>query len=207
MSGVPETAPARRRQEDRREEAKARILDAAVRLTAEKGLDNFTLAEVGEAAGYSRGLPGHYFGSKDELLIAIARHVVHSFRSRFRAGNSVGEGLDSLIALVEFYFHVSEEDLTRTRALHRVLAKALDNAGLAALLTKLNRRSRDGFGFEITAGVASGAIRKDVDVESLAVIILATLRGVNALCLLDPGIDQAAVRRTFVDMLRRSLAA
>ena len=42
----------RRTQEERREEAERRILDAATRLIADKGLDAFTLADVGEAAGF-----------------------------------------------------------------------------------------------------------------------------------------------------------
>ena len=55
--------PSPRTQSDRRDTAEARILDAALRIVAERGTDGMTLAEVGEAAGYSRGLPAHYFGS------------------------------------------------------------------------------------------------------------------------------------------------
>lgn len=195
----------RRRQEDRREEAKTRILEAAVQLLAQKGFD-FTLAEVGEAAGYSRGLPAHYFGSKDDLLYAIARHVVRTFREKFAAGHRSGEGLESLIALVEFYFLLADEDPTNSSALHHVLAQALDNEGLRGLLVGLNRGSRNGFKLEIETGIAAGDIREDVDAPALAALILATLRGVNALSLIDSSLDRAAVRRAFVDMLRRALA-
>ena len=48
----------RRSQAQRRDEAERRLLSAAVRLVGERGLERITLAEVGEAAGYSRGLPG-----------------------------------------------------------------------------------------------------------------------------------------------------
>ena len=49
MSAVAASSVApkqRRTQAERREEAEKSILDAAVRLVAEKGLDGFTLAEV-----------------------------------------------------------------------------------------------------------------------------------------------------------------
>ena len=41
---------------ERREEAESKILAAAAKIIAVKGLERFTLAEVGETAGYSRGL-------------------------------------------------------------------------------------------------------------------------------------------------------
>ena len=54
----------RRTQEERREEAERRILEAATRIIGKTGVETFTLADVGEAAGYSRGLPAHYFKTK-----------------------------------------------------------------------------------------------------------------------------------------------
>lgn len=60
----------RRTQAERREEAEGKLLRAAIELLATRGYDGFTLAEVGKAAGYSRGLPAHYFGCKEELLAA-----------------------------------------------------------------------------------------------------------------------------------------
>ena len=51
------------------------MLRAAVTLIAEKGIAGLTLNDVGEAAGYSRGLPAHYFGTRDQLAGAVARHM------------------------------------------------------------------------------------------------------------------------------------
>ena len=43
-----------------------------------------TLAEVGELAGYSRGLATHHFGSKAGLLTAILDKVLEKNSSEFR---------------------------------------------------------------------------------------------------------------------------
>ena len=61
--------------EDRRDEAEARLLTTARRLIARLGWAGTTLADAGEAAGYSRGLAGHYFGSKAGLLRAITGQI------------------------------------------------------------------------------------------------------------------------------------
>jgi AcrR family transcriptional regulator len=61
----------------RRDAARSReaILDAAERLFAERGLDRVTLADIGAAAGLSRGAPGYFFGAKDELYAAVLARV------------------------------------------------------------------------------------------------------------------------------------
>lgn len=54
-----------------------RLLDAAARLYAERGVDNVSLAEIVRAANQRNASAVHYhFGSRDEVLRALlARHV------------------------------------------------------------------------------------------------------------------------------------
>jgi AcrR family transcriptional regulator len=88
----------RRTQEERREEAEQRILDAATRLIADKGLDGFTLADVGEAAGFSRGLPAHYFKSKDGLLAAVVRRLLEEHFAAWFQVDSSDYDLEDMLA-------------------------------------------------------------------------------------------------------------
>jgi len=57
------------------EESKARILDAAAALFARNGFDRTSLADVGEAAGVSRGLPTYFFGTKEQLYAAVTERM------------------------------------------------------------------------------------------------------------------------------------
>jgi len=57
------------------EESKSRILDAATALFAQNGFDRTSLADVGEAAGVSRGLPTYFFGSKERLYASVAERL------------------------------------------------------------------------------------------------------------------------------------
>jgi AcrR family transcriptional regulator len=83
----------RRSQAGRRDEAEQRLLAAAVRLVAEQGLERITLADVGAAAGYSRGLPAHYFGSKAGLVVALAGQLIGGSGKRWTARNPTAAAL------------------------------------------------------------------------------------------------------------------
>ncbi len=47
------------------------ILDSAEHLFADRGYEATTVAEIAAAAGVSRGTPGYFFGSKEELYRAV----------------------------------------------------------------------------------------------------------------------------------------
>ncbi len=66
---MTETARTRLEPDDRR----AQILSAATALYAERAYDQVSLAELARAAGVTRGLLHHYFGSKREIFLAVMR--------------------------------------------------------------------------------------------------------------------------------------
>src|SRR6187402_1031103 len=70
---MPDQPPARRTQRERREATERKVLAAATALIAQHGSRALTLAEVGAAAGYSRGIVSHHFGSRENLLRAVVR--------------------------------------------------------------------------------------------------------------------------------------
>jgi AcrR family transcriptional regulator len=196
----------RRSHSERREEAEQRMIDAAVQIVSERGLDHLTLAECGEAAGYSRGLAAHYFGSRDGLISAIATHVVEDYAQRLRAGERRA-GLDGLLASISFYIESGRSNIKVLRAFHAVLGAALRQTPLSAAIAELNRQSVRAFASTIRQGVQRGEIRADVDARAQAAIILATLRGVMTQWLLDPDhVDLDAISSELSRHLRRSLA-
>ena len=51
------------------------ILAAAETLFAERGFDAVSLQGIGDAAGLSRGTPNYFFGSKQDLYVAVLERV------------------------------------------------------------------------------------------------------------------------------------
>jgi AcrR family transcriptional regulator len=142
----------------RREEAEERMLAAAVQIVADRGLENLTLAECGEAAGYSRGLAAHYFDSKDGLISAIASHIVEDYSQRQRADRRARVGMSGLLESVSFYIESGRSNLVTLRAFHAVLGSALKQAPLSAAISDLNRNSVDSFARTLRSGIERGEI-------------------------------------------------
>src|SRR5580704_15175490 len=118
----------RRSQAERRDEAEQRLMAAAVRLVAERGLERMTLSEVGEAAGYSRGLPAHYVGGKNGMVVSLASHIIGGFsRALARAETQDHGPLDRLLGAVAFYLRSAGRDPVGTRALFVLLGEGLSN--------------------------------------------------------------------------------
>ena len=196
----------RRSQAQRRAEAEQRLLEAAVRIVAGRGLDEFTLADVGEQAGYSSGLPAHYFRTKNELITAVAAHIRDWVFAGIRDHAGRRPGLGGLIAGIRFYFDAAGDNPVMMRALHTVLAGALHKPAVAAAIEALNRDSVAVAEANIRAGIEAGEIRRGLDVHTEAVLILAAVRGAIAQWLIDPGtVDLAAARTVCLASLRQRL--
>ncbi len=186
------------------------MLDAAVRLLAEKGFARLTLNEVGEAAGYSRGLPAHYFGRKNDLLAAVAGDIVLRFTKRVRRGQSEDQqaGIAALLRAADLYLEGVSKDPTTMRALLVILTEAISHPDLFPGIIELNRASADALAGPIRAGQARGEIRADIDPDTQGVMILGQLCGVVAQWLMDrETIDIDRLRLQFAQSLRRSVEA
>ena len=70
------------------ERSRKAILDAAEGLFAEKGYENTSLKEVGEAAGLSRGTPAYFFGSKEGLYRAVLDRVLRDAGALIEGANA-----------------------------------------------------------------------------------------------------------------------
>lgn len=204
----PELTPARRTQVERRTVAEARLLAAAREIVARKGWVGMTLAEVGEAAGYSRGLAAHHFGSKPALLRALAAHINDNFMQELDLSPPVGEGMASLLSFVDVYLGRTDGRWTNTRALLVLMAEATtDDSETGESLARYNQSVIDFLALHFHVAVSAGEMRVDVDPVTCAAIVLGALRGVMLQSLLkNSTVDLLAVRKALSAMIVRSFA-
>lgn len=190
---------------ERRLAAETRIVQAAFDIVARRGVDQVTLAEAGEEAGYSRALAAHYFESKEALLAAVAEHAIEQYRQRLDAAEPTRSGREALLASIAFYFNETRKWPKRLRAFFEVMNAALRWPSIVPTVARLNAGMVEQFARHISAAQARGEIRADLDPTAEAITITGAMRGIMGQWLIDPdSIDIDAVRDNFVAGLRRS---
>jgi AcrR family transcriptional regulator len=81
---------------DKRVRTRAKLLDAALALTREKGLENTTLQDVAQRVGMTTGAIYGNFKNRDELFMALAQRQWAAIKPKFRAGSSFAEKMHTL---------------------------------------------------------------------------------------------------------------
>lgn len=196
----------RRSQTERREEAERRIMEAALELIAEKGTLAVTMSDIGIRAGYSRGLPYQRFGSKEKILESLLQAMIDRFNARRSEILKPEAGLHSITSILETYF-IEEKGWKNTKALIVMAAEAsLHEGRLRKLIAHYNRKHIEYIKKHLAIAQASGQVASRIDGESLAVIILGSLRGITLLNLTDPDFDLLAIKQNLLDIILGALA-
>ncbi len=198
------------RQAERRTLSARRLLDAATKLIAEQGFSRTTLAQIGEKAGYSRGLVNERFGSKSELVRVLAGEFQTYFaHDQLEPALAHKRGLEALLVTVDTYLDsvVSSEHLGR--AYYELLGESIGLVPeIHATFVEADRALRQGVERTVRSAVRAGEIPRDVDAKAFAVFIVGLLRGVVLQWLLAPSdFDLAAVRFEIRRTLERAFAS
>jgi AcrR family transcriptional regulator len=200
---------ARRTQLERRAEAEQRLLVAARQIVARKGWVGMTLSEVGEEAGYSRGLATHHFGNKAGLLRALAGFVNSTFMELVQARSPQWRpGMDALKGFVSVYLARPDGDWVNTRALLALMSEAVtQDSETVQVLAEYNLSVQKHLARYIREGIDNGEMRPDVDPMTGALLFLGTLRGMMLQVLLNPaGVDLELVHSQMLAFVENALA-
>lgn len=162
------------------------ILRTALDVFASQGYLKTSIRELAEAANLSQAGLLHYFGSKEELLVAILKR-----RDEVNHGdNNVPVGqFDSFLAairgnvevpgLVQLFATMSTAGSDASHPAHEFFVERYANirAGMAA---------------DFASRQATGELDKSLDPTMLATIMLALADGIQVQWLLDPQLDMPA---------------
>jgi AcrR family transcriptional regulator len=171
--GVPRT------QAERTALSDARMLDAAVQLIVERGADGTTLKDVGELAGYSRGLAGYRFGSKANLFSFIVRSVGEEWLRELGQAVEHKVGLDAILAAADAHYRFVLEAADRIRAFYILWFISIGpDLEFKQVIAHVHERRQKDVEAWIRRGVAVGKVRKDIDVRGIADQFCATIIGI-----------------------------
>jgi AcrR family transcriptional regulator len=205
--GSEDASSNRLTQADRSALSERRILEAAVALMGERGYEKTTLAAIGEAAGYSRGLATHLFGSKADLFAQVIRWISEKMRREVEPALRERGGVDALIAFGNAHRRFGDRNPAMTRALYVLWFQSLiadspmRDAAIEDLLGHRDRIRRI-----LEQGIAAGTVRADADANAEAIQFCGALFGLGLQRLIDPaGFPTEDMHRRFKEQLETTL--
>lgn len=198
----------RRSQAERRDESERLLVEATLKVVAQRGVSAATFEEIGRQAGLSRGLATQRFGSKRGLIEAVIAWL-HREREAILEAQHVDEmpAFEAIAHYVDGHLRGMESD-NDGRAYFMLLASTVaDATALRELFAASHERVRERLRGLLARGQAKGEIRSDVDCDATALSIGSLLLGASMQRLVDPATDLKPIRAAILAALRRALTA
>ena len=191
MSVVTPDETLKRTQAERTAQSDALMLDAAIRLIVERGAAGTHLKDVGESAGYSRGLASYRFGNKAGLFSHIIHAVGDDWSRELGVAVRDKNGLPAILAATDAHYRFVLEAADRIRAFYILWFDSIGpDPALKRVIANVHERRRLDVEAWVTTGIAVGNVRADVDTRSIAEQFCASIIGIVYQWLVTPDDEQ-----------------
>jgi len=165
------------------------ILDRAIEVFARRGADKTSLRAIAQEVGVTHAALSHYFGSLEELLVAVYRESARQVKLRRPAGLD-----ETPVEMMTVSARVNREVAGLVQLYSSLVASALEEGHPAAREFATTRFAdlRTSLAARVRRNQSSGRIRADVDADVVAALVIAASDGLQTQWLLDPQVDQDA---------------
>ena len=130
-----QTVKRRARSPEKKLARRMETLDVAHDLLTSKGIDLFSMEDLAKETGLARASLYRYFGSREEVLLALYQQLRHVWQEALckKLSPEMSDG-----EFVKTYFKVSQKDPIRTELRSRLESTIKHNVSEAALAEELN---------------------------------------------------------------------
>ena len=165
------------------------ILDRAIEVFAARGADRTSLRAIAQEVGVTHAALSHYFGSLDELLVAVYQESERQ--------NGLRRPTDpdaTPIQVMRVWTESNREVAGLVQLYSSLVAAALEERHPVAREFASERfaRVRGDVADRVRRSQAAGRIRADLDPEAIAALVVAASDGLQTQWLLDPETPQNA---------------
>jgi AcrR family transcriptional regulator len=186
---------------------KARRIIAAMRTSVgTRGAAGSTFDHVAREAGVSRGLLHYYFGSKERLLVEVARHDcevrIKAVDDQLAEARSIDEIVDALVQGLEQFV---EDEPGSQAVVYELLSASRHSEEIRAELAELYRRWREDLAGVLRRKEEEGVVKLQADPESVAAVLFALGDGFGIQLSSDPDWNSSPAFGLGVEVARRLL--
>jgi AcrR family transcriptional regulator len=167
----------------KRERGRERILGGARGLLASKGIEETSMDDIAEAAGYTRRTLYSYFLSRDEVLLSVlVEDTGIRMERQAEAVEAAGKGLEKLRAWGESLYAFAVENPQAMRLSfyydYRGIEKSRIGPGTFSRFERQNDELAVTLRSIFVAGIEDGSIRDGIDIDLSISHFIYTLRTV-----------------------------
>ena len=164
------------------------IVDAAIRVMAEKGWNETSIDEITREAGVSRGLVSYHFKDKADLLSGVlARCQQASMDVGALAARESTDPVERVRLVIRATLALTRSDPTIYEIFLHFMASGRSNPELGEQIRNLYRGFRGGWARTIQDGQDNGLFRNDIDADAAAARDIGAMTGMALQWLLEPG--------------------
>jgi len=190
-------------QAERTEISDQRMFEATVELIVERGPAGTSLKDVGVLAGYSRGLAGHRFGSKDKLFSFTLRRLGDIWLRHLKSATHGSTGLAAVEKALDRHYQFCVDAPDYVRTFYMLWFESVNaNSVLSDSIKHIHKRRHQDV---VNWIVNDPSIRQSVkdDAEVIAGQFSASVIGIIYAWLSDP--DNLAQAKTLHDGLKKTM--
>jgi AcrR family transcriptional regulator len=188
----------------RRSNTRARLLEGALEVFAERGFHGASVEDICERAGFTRGAFYSNFGSKDELVLALFQATTDRLLEQIEAllpelANQPGSLLDAVLGLLD-------ETAPDQRQWHLISTEftlhALRDPDAAKALNKQRAMFRESLTKLVEQITATSQLTLTVPAEQFVRLVMAVHEGARSQSLLEPRqVPAGSLEHTFLPMV------
>jgi AcrR family transcriptional regulator len=183
------------------------MFDAAISLIIDRGTQKTTLKEIGEIAGYSRGLANYRFGSKEGLLLELFARFDERWKDHLNSYIDGKEGIAGIKAAADALRDFLKFESDYMRAMYILWYESLGHESeIRSRLADHHRVYREDAARWISRGIENGEVDPSVDAQQFAVQYCAFIFGTVYQWLVDAdALDLDALFRDYEANVERVL--
>ncbi len=185
-----------------------RMFQAAIELINERGTQKTTLKDIGETAGYSRGLANYRFGSKDGMMLEMFHHFDGVWKEHLQGYLGDAKGLAAMRLAASALRDFLKEESSYMRAMYLLWYETLGHdSEMRTVLANHHDVYRQGAQRWIEQGIESGEIKPSIDPAQFAVQYCAFVFGLVYQWLVNAdSLDLDAVFKSYIELTTNTLS-
>ncbi len=183
--------PARKSQAERTELSDSLMLEACIDLIVEQGTENTTLKAVGELAGYSRGLAGVRFKSKNGLFCFVIKRVADQWRGEMEKLTKDKIGYGAISAAIDAHHQFCLKTPKSFRAFYILWFESIGHdSDIAQVIVNIHERRISDVTRWIELAIENDQLPATIDAESTARYFLTSMFGIVYQWLINPQLER-----------------